>query len=227
MEAVVQENSRKAAQNTPLRRAQSAVSAWRQRPPATGLPPICAPISSLHGRREWRRGEAAGEAGAVHHGGIEPPAEQVEGDADDRDDHGVLHQRGQVILAPRHADFVGAEADMDEEHQDHGDPVVELREDDVQGCRIQLSSAVPLTSPAPLSLPRKTHSSCESADRRFAGRTATAGRGCSDRMNFGRSGEERSGAADRNGRLGGAVIPIGTRARQSLRALRAHAGVPH
>src|SRR5687768_18436193 len=48
IEAVVQENSRKAAQNTPFNRAQRAVSASVMSVPA-GLPPICAAINSFHG----------------------------------------------------------------------------------------------------------------------------------------------------------------------------------
>jgi hypothetical protein len=48
MEAVVQENSRKAAQNTPLRRAHKAVSA-AVKVSLAGAPPICGAISSLHG----------------------------------------------------------------------------------------------------------------------------------------------------------------------------------
>ena len=48
IEAVVQENSRNAAQNTPLRRAHKAVSASVMSV-CTGLPPMCAPISSFHG----------------------------------------------------------------------------------------------------------------------------------------------------------------------------------
>ncbi len=48
IDAVVQENSRNAAQNTPLSRAHKAVSA-SVRPALTGLPPMCAPISSLQG----------------------------------------------------------------------------------------------------------------------------------------------------------------------------------
>ena len=41
MEAAVQENSRKAAQNTPLMRAQPFS--------ASAAPPMCAPMTSLHG----------------------------------------------------------------------------------------------------------------------------------------------------------------------------------
>src|SRR5262247_1629066 len=48
IEAVVQENSRKAPQNTPLRRAHKAVSAG-VRSALVGLPPMCAAISSFHG----------------------------------------------------------------------------------------------------------------------------------------------------------------------------------
>ena len=48
IEAVVHENSRNAAQNTPFRRAQRAVSAG-VRPGSTGLPPMCGAISSFHG----------------------------------------------------------------------------------------------------------------------------------------------------------------------------------
>ena len=48
IEAVVQENSRKAPQNTPLRRAHRAVSAGVISG-LTGLPPMWAPISSFHG----------------------------------------------------------------------------------------------------------------------------------------------------------------------------------
>ena len=91
-----------AAQNTPLRRAHRAVSAG-VRLVLTGLPPMWAPISSFQGSAKWRRDEAAGDAGAVHHGRIEPPAEQIEADADGRDDHRVLQQRGEVVLASRDA----------------------------------------------------------------------------------------------------------------------------
>jgi hypothetical protein len=48
IEAVVQENNRKAAQNTPFNRAHSAVSAAVMSLLA-GAPPIWAPINSFHG----------------------------------------------------------------------------------------------------------------------------------------------------------------------------------
>src|SRR4051812_17829795 len=48
IDAVVQENSRKAPQNTPFSRAQRAVSAAVMLLP-TGLPPMWAAISSFHG----------------------------------------------------------------------------------------------------------------------------------------------------------------------------------
>ena len=48
MEAVVQENNRNAAQNTPLSRAHRAVSA-AVRPALAGLPPMCVAISSFQG----------------------------------------------------------------------------------------------------------------------------------------------------------------------------------
>jgi hypothetical protein len=48
IEAVVQEKSRKAAQNTPFSRAHRAVSAAVS-VSLVGAPPICAPISSLVG----------------------------------------------------------------------------------------------------------------------------------------------------------------------------------
>ena len=46
IDAAVHENSRKAAQNTPLMRAQPAVSSAVSQA-CEGAPPICAPISSL------------------------------------------------------------------------------------------------------------------------------------------------------------------------------------
>jgi hypothetical protein len=48
IDAVVQENSRNAAQNTPFSRAHRAVSA-SVRPALTGLPPMCVAINSLQG----------------------------------------------------------------------------------------------------------------------------------------------------------------------------------
>ena len=59
IEAVVQEKSRNAAQKTPFRRAQSAVSAAVS-VPCTGLPPICgahqlAPRRGERRRRQGRR----------------------------------------------------------------------------------------------------------------------------------------------------------------------------
>jgi hypothetical protein len=52
IEAVVQENSRNAPKKTPLRRAQVNVSVG-VRLGSTGLPPMCAPISSFHGSAKW------------------------------------------------------------------------------------------------------------------------------------------------------------------------------
>jgi hypothetical protein len=50
-----------------------------------------------------------------------------------------------VVLAARDADLIGAEADVDEEHHHDRDPVVELRENDVQSSefRVHLTSPVP------------------------------------------------------------------------------------
>ena len=48
IEAAVHENSRKAAQKTPLMRAQPMVSSPVSAAVA-GLPPMCGPMSSLHG----------------------------------------------------------------------------------------------------------------------------------------------------------------------------------
>ena len=48
MDAAVQENSRKAAQKTPLIRAQPAVSS-PVNASETGAPPMCGPMSSLQG----------------------------------------------------------------------------------------------------------------------------------------------------------------------------------
>ena len=48
IDAVVQENSRNAPQNTPFSRAHKAVSAAVMSVPC-GLPPMCVPISSFHG----------------------------------------------------------------------------------------------------------------------------------------------------------------------------------
>ena len=47
MEAAVHENSRNAAQNTPLMRAHHMSSAVMAS--VAGLPPMCVPINSLHG----------------------------------------------------------------------------------------------------------------------------------------------------------------------------------
>jgi hypothetical protein len=41
-----------------------------------------------------------------------------------------------VILAARDPDFVGAETDVNQEHDHDGDPVVKLSEDDIQRSNI-------------------------------------------------------------------------------------------
>ena len=64
-------------------------------------------------------------------GPIDPPAEEEPGDGNQRDQHRVFHQRVHVVLAPAGAHLVHAKADVNQKHQGHGDPIVELRE---HGC---------------------------------------------------------------------------------------------
>ncbi len=131
IEAAVQENSRNAAQNTPLMRAQKPLPSHavaHGRAVIAPAPPRWVPISSLHGTALARSSQAAGDARAVGEGEVDPPAEEEERDGHQRDQHGVLHQRVQVVLVAGDADFVHAEADVDEEHDRHRHPVVELGE---------------------------------------------------------------------------------------------------
>ena len=63
---------------------------------------------------------------------VDPPSEEEERDGHQRDEHGVLHEGVHVVLVARCADLVHAEPHVNEEHQHHGEPVVEFREYDSQ-----------------------------------------------------------------------------------------------
>ena len=79
---------------------------------------------------------AVDDARAVDEGEIDPPAEEIEGDGDERDRHRVLHQRLQVVAPARHADLVGTEPHVNEEHHHDRHPVIELGEDHRQSIEI-------------------------------------------------------------------------------------------
>ena len=77
----------------------------------------------------WRLDQSAGNSRSVYECEVDPPAEEEEGDGDERNRHRILHQGFQVIAPARHADLVCTEADVDQKHHDNRHPVVELGED--------------------------------------------------------------------------------------------------
>ena len=82
---------------------------------------------------EWVQSHASVDERAVDEREVDPPPEGEERHGHDGDDHDVLDQYVLEVLAPRHADLVAHEADVDEEHEYDRYPVVELGEQDVQG----------------------------------------------------------------------------------------------
>src|SRR5215213_9612444 len=81
------------------------------------------------GRGLRRSCHATGYPRAIYEGEVDPPAEEEEGDGHQGYGHGVLHQGREMVSAPRGADFVQTESDMDQEHEDDRHPIIEFGED--------------------------------------------------------------------------------------------------
>ena len=86
--------------------------------------------------------DAAGDARTIGEGEVNPPAKEEEGHGHQRNEHGVFHQRVNVIFVAGCADLIHAEPYMDQEHERYSHPIIELGEYHRQSTDIGIHSVV-------------------------------------------------------------------------------------